>query len=534
MKKIIALIKTSMTDNMSLFKIKKNNLSKKVIPIFLVIMIFSSIWSYANMIMEPLAKVHFEYVLLTLFVLLTSIMTLIEGIYKASNLLFNCKDDDLMFSLPIKKNTVLFIRILKFYIFELLYNTLFLLPAMVVYITNVKVSASFYLTSFIALLILPIIPIVISCIIGGIISLASSKFKLQNIAQIFITMIFLLAVLYISFNLQDIISNIAKNATSLNDIVTKVYYPAGAYIKLITEFNIKDLLIFVISHLSIFWIMIILLGKVYFKINSKVKTVKTSYISTSYKVQTNKPMIALIKKELNKFISSPVFVINAGFGLVLYLVGCIFISINFENTVQMLSKQGINLTIQNIKSYIPLIHFGLICFSSLMSSITSSMISLEGKTINILKSLPVKPYKIIISKVYTAVLIMLPFILIGNLIMFITFQFSIIEILMISISSIVLPLVSELIGIIVNLKYPKMNAANDTEVVKQSMSSMVAVLSGMILLSITIFLLVKAVQYNINMDLIILIALAFYIAVYIGLMIYLKKKSEKQFKLINV
>ena len=41
---------------------------------------------------------------------------------------------------------------------------------------------------------------------------------------------------------------------------------------------------------------------------------------------------------------------------------------------------------------------GFIIVSTFMSSITSSMISLEGKKINLLKSLPIKPYTIIQSR----------------------------------------------------------------------------------------------------------------------------------------
>ena len=169
-----------------------------------------------------------------------------------------------------------------------------------------------------------------------------------------------------------------------------------------------------------------------------------------------------------------------------------------------------------------------------MSSITSSMISLEGKTFNILKSLPIKPSKIILSKVYTAVLIMIPIILIGDLIVFIKFQFNILEILMILIASVILPLVAEMMGIIVNLKYPKMNASNDTEVVKQSTSSMIAVLGGMILTGITIFLIVTCIKQNISTDLTMFIILAIYIIIYIALMFYLKYRSAKQFNSINV
>ena len=141
MKKIISLVKAGMTENMNLFKVNTKNQSeksKKIFPIVIALLFLFSMWSYANVIMEPLVEVHCEIVLLTLFIAFSVILTLMEGIYKAGNLLFNCKDDNLLLSLPIKKSTVLFLRLFKFYIFEVLYNTLFLLPAMLVYIRYVK------------------------------------------------------------------------------------------------------------------------------------------------------------------------------------------------------------------------------------------------------------------------------------------------------------------------------------------------------------------------------------------------------------
>lgn len=130
------------------------------------------------------------------FVIITSALTLIEGIYKSGNLLFNCKDDNLLLSLPIKRGTVLFIRVFKFYVFELLYNSLFLLPAIIVY----------------------------------------------------------------AINMNPGITYIAKNASSINDFITRLYYPAGAYIELITNFSVLKLLEFIIVNLGLFIVTIILIG----------------------------------------------------------------------------------------------------------------------------------------------------------------------------------------------------------------------------------------------------------------------------------
>lgn len=536
MTKLYSLIKASMTEGMNIFKIntKKNNaFSKIVLPIFITLFLMSVVLSYSELIIKPLRVIHMEFALLTLFILLTSIMTIMEGIYKTSSLLFNCKDDDLLLSLPIKRSTVLFIRIFKFYIFELLYNSLFLIPPMIMYAAYTKPTISYYLISLIGLLLFPIIPILISCIIGSVITFISSKFKSKNIVQTIVTLIFILGVMYISYNSKNVINNITENVTNINDIITKIYYPAGAYIKLITDFNTIELLKFIIINIVLFIISIIVIGKIYFNINSNTKSIKIKKHDKNYIIKTSTPIKALIKKELSRFINSPVFITNAGFGLVLFIIGCIFIAIKSDSVVQNFIQNDSRMTMDIINNYLPTILFGFICFTSFMTSITSSMISLEGKTFNILKSLPVKPLTIIKSKVYSALLLMLPCIFIGDIIIFVKYKFDILNIILIIISSVLLPLISETIGIIINLKYPKMDAKNDTEVVKQSMSSTVSVFTGMGIIGITLYLLFKALNYNISNTNILIISILAFAVIYCGLLVLLHKTCEKYFDNID-
>ena len=470
MKKIKSLVKASMTEDMYLFKIstkKKNTFSKIILPIIISLVLMGIMYSYSELIIQQLETVNMQFVLLTLFIILTSIFILFEGIYKSGNLLFNCKDDNLLLSLPISKKTVLFIRVFKFYVFELLYNSLFLTPAMIVYAIHMNPDIIFYIVSVIGLLLFPIIPILISCLVGTFITFFASKFKGKNMAQIIITVAFLLFTIYFSSNSKNIIINLAQNASSINDLITKLYYPAGAYIDLITKFDALKLLEFILINLCLFIVTVALIGKVYLNINSNIKSIKKKKSSKDYKIKTLTPTKALIKKELNRFIKSPVFVTNAGFGLVLYILGCILISLKFDSIAEILTKTNLGITLIYIQDYLPVIFFGFICFTSFMTSITSSMISLEGKSFTILKSLPIKPYRIVKSKVLSALVIMLPFILIGNIIIFIRFNFNLLSIILILCASILLPLIAETIGIIVNLKYPRMDANNDTEVVSR-------------------------------------------------------------------
>ena len=537
MKKYFSLLKASMTEGMNLFKVstkKKNAFTKIVLPIILAFLLMGAMYSYSELIMEQLESVNMEFVLLTLFIIVTSIMTLVEGIYKSGNLLFNCKDDNLLLSLPIKKGTILFIRVFKFYVFELLYNSVFLLPAMLVYVIHMKPGITYYITSFIGLLVFPIIPILISCLIGTFITSVASRFKGKNYVQTLITMVFILCIMYFSYNSQKLVMNIAQNASSINVFLTKIYYPAGTYIELITKFNFIKLLEFIVVNLSLFIVTIILIGRVYFNINSSIKSIKINKLSKNYKIKTSTPIKALIKKEFTRFINSTVFVTNAGFGLVLFIVGTILVSVKFDSIAQMLIKNDLTIDLEYIKSCMPVILFGFICFTSFMTSITSSMISLEGKSFNILKSLPIKPYKIIKSKVLTAIIIMLPCILVGDIIVFIRFKFDLQSIILILLASILLPLIAETMGIIINLKYPRMDAKNDTEVVKQSMSSAISVFLGMGIISITLFLLLKAIDANIPNNIIMLIFIIVYVSIYFGLEVILHKICDKSFDNILV
>ena len=187
MKKIISLIKACMTSDMKLFKIKTKKKNSIISQLFIAGYLMFMIWGMANTAFEKFAPLHLQYLVLSLFAFGISFMTIIEGVYKTGSLIFNCKDDQLLLSLPIKRRTVLFIRIFKFYVFELLFNSMFLLPIMVAYIRWAEVlSWTYYLTNIIMLVFLPIIPIIISCILGFISSSITSRFKYKNVVMLLV------------------------------------------------------------------------------------------------------------------------------------------------------------------------------------------------------------------------------------------------------------------------------------------------------------------------------------------------------------
>lgn len=542
MEKLISLLKATMSQDMSLFKIKSKNeskINKMILPIFLSLVVMFSVGSYAAILAEELGTYDLTYIILTIFIMLTSLLTIIEGVYKSQGILFEAKDNDLLFSLPISKSKIFFTRLFKLISFEFLYNSLFMLPAMVVYAMYEKPSVSFYAISLIMLVLLPIIPTIVACIIGYIIKGLASKFKAKNIVQVVLTSAMLLLMFYASFNVQGLIANIIQNANSINEVITKIYYPAGLYINLIQNFNILDLVILFAINIAPAILFVYVASIFYFKITSKLgekgnNKKKINWDKSANKIFNVKSQLSgLINKEMKRFFSSPVFIINAGFGLVLMVVITIGMSINFDGMVEAMTQgEDIGISIEEIKAMIPKIYYGFVVFATCMTSITSSMISLEGKSFNITKSLPVAPEKILLAKVLTSNIISIPIVLICDIIFFVVFKIAIIDIVFILLASIIMPTFTALTGILMNLKYPKMDATSDTEVVKQSMSSTLSVFIGMFVGMLSIAVMIMGSKINLN--LFIILELLMFSVITFALWKILQKYGVKKFREINV
>ena len=137
MKKIYSLIKASLSEGMSLFKLKQidkqSNIRKKLFPVFLFLIVMYGIGTYAYLIAKPLSKIGLTHIMLSMMIMFVSLYTIIEGFYKAQGMLFDCKDNDMLLSMPLNKKTIFFVRMLKFYLFQLMYDSLFILPAFIIY-----------------------------------------------------------------------------------------------------------------------------------------------------------------------------------------------------------------------------------------------------------------------------------------------------------------------------------------------------------------------------------------------------------------
>lgn len=538
MKKLISLLKATMSQDMNLFKINTNNKNKYknlILILVLICLVMYSIGVYAFEIGNTLKQTGQTYIILTIFVALTAILSFIEAIYKSQGILFEAKDNDLLFSLPIEKGKILFSRLTKLLVFQFFYNALFLIPAMGVYIILEKPGIQFYFTSIIMLFINPIIPTVLGSTLGYLIKAISSKFKATKIIQTIITMALFLLVFFASFNLKNVLGTIANNAQDINQKITTIFYSAELYINLINKFDaMKFLILLAINIIPL--ILYVYIAKIsYFNIIFKLSEKNNNIGKTKNNKEKNKTykknskLKSLVLKELKRYFSSPIYIFNTSFGIILMLIITIGMIINLNGMIGIvLNDSSMGLSMEQIISIMPKVYLELVIFISCMTQITASSISLEGKSFNITKSLPVKTEKILVSKIVTSNIITIPLMLISDVIFFIAYRVTTIDIIFISTATIVVPTVIAIMGLLVNLQFPKMQFSSDTEVVKQSMSTFIAVLIGFVI-AIASIVLMNILSSIFNINLISIIELIGFIILGIILWIILKTYGIKKF-----
>lgn len=492
MSKLSSLLKATMSGGLQLFNYQaKTESSKRIMPLLLgalvgVMMLFS-----AAVMTTGLAEDNHQSAILSLYTLITTVIIITEGSYKAGDLLFKPKDNDMLLAMPIQRSTIVMARIIRFYVFEMVYCLIFLLPAIIAYAMNAEVNASYFLVAITMLFLIPVIPIAIACVMGLVISAVSGRFKHKTLFQVILSFLIMFGFVGLVLVMNAASDNDGRNIIAISDTLTKFYYPASTFVNLAEHFIIWEYLIFVAISLVVLTLTVFLISRFCFQIITRLDTVsRVERVDAKYDFRAHSQTSAMAKKEVTRYFNTPVLLVNTAMGLVFFVVAVGVLCFKFDDLANSLisSAEEFPLSVDEMRSFMPGVTFAMVAFASLLTCITATMISLEGKAINILKALPISGKKVIMSKVLAAVLLIAPVTVLGSIVMCLRFQFGILDAILVLVAAIAMPLVTELIGILINLKYPRFDADNDTVVVRQSASVMVATFLGLGMVLTTISL----------------------------------------------
>jgi len=147
--------------------------------------------------------------------------------------------------------------------------------------------------------------------------------------------------------------------------------------------------------------------------------------------------------------------------------------------------QAIAPLLKQVMQFAPLI---ILSFGVGMTCTTGSAISIEGKNLWILKSSPLEVKDIFISKIAVNIILLVPAIIVDTIMLAIAFDLTLINFMWTILIPTLLAILVSVGGLLINLYFPKLDWTSQVQVVKQSLSSMISILMGGILVAVMIFI----------------------------------------------
>ncbi len=193
-------------------------------------------------------------------------------------------------------------------------------------------------------------------------------------------------------------------------------------------------------------------------------------------VKSKKIGASLFGKELSRFLNTPIYLLNSGLGILIAPVGAIIVLIKRADIHRVLGAMNMP---EQVTLILPVMITAAICLVYSMDNLTAPSVSLEGKSLWILRSLPVDTKEILGAKIrlhfiFNSVPAVISAILFGA-----AFGFDIITIILISAAAVLFNLMTAASGLMLNLKKPDFMWTNETIPVKQDPPILFSMLIGM-------------------------------------------------------
>lgn len=477
MKTFLLLLKNSLfngfysNQNRSKKKKKPSNPFATLIYVGLLFLFISIMYNYifsSSFFSLGLGNIYLQIVLV-----LSGLLTLFMTVLRVNQSIYQTKDYELLESLPISKTKIVASKICSIYIYDLATTLIMVLPAIAFYLIfqgDIVVALLALLYTF----LVSFIPLAIAVLIGFLFTLLTAKFKYRNLLTIILYVLFFVVIFGVSFlfgfsSSADTID--PDTVKSLSSIFS--FYPPGEWILKSFEGDMLYALLFIGVSIVSIAIAILVVGLTYKRINNWLSSGGThnKYVLGKQKGEKS-ARTAFFKKELSMIFKNPMCLVN--FIMVPFIGAILLIVFPMLFKIDASESANDSFDISGFMYFFPIALSSYMCG---ISNYTISSFSLEGKSMNLLKTLPLDAKDIVGIKLLIGVLFPEVIMFIGATVFSIVFQppfYVIIGVYIIPLLSI---LVVGLLGMITGLKWPVLNWDNQTAAMKNSKSSLVTTFS---------------------------------------------------------
>ena len=397
--------------------------------ILLVFGLLGGIFTFlAVKLCTPLITAGMDWMYFALMGLIAVLLGAFGSVFNTYAGLYLPKDNDLLLSMPIPVSTLVGARLFGVYLMGLLYSVVVILPAIIVYWGMAGVTLSVVLGGLLMTLLISVFVLIISCMLGWLVAKISQKLKHKSLITVLVSLAVIGIYYFVYFKAQSLIQNLLANATVYGARIKGAAYPMYLF-GCIGIGDVRASVIVSAAVAVLFFLMWVLLSRSFLQIATSTGKV----IHKEYREKHSRQRsidAALLGREFSRFTASPNYMLNCG-----------LVSMNF---------------------------------------MTSPSVSLEGKSLWLLQSLPVEPWRIFKAKIRMQLLLTgLPLLLCIGCTETV-YSICWLQLLMILLFGSSYVLLMALVGLFLGIKMPTLTWTNEIMPIKQGGAVIITLLCGFV------------------------------------------------------
>lgn len=546
MKDVLNLTKILLKNS---FQGEKKNKSK-TIGRLLVLLAYILIFGYLAAIvvflcyqlLNFLIKLNQPAIYLNLILGATVAVALFRTLFSAVNVLYFSKDLEYLLPLPINPSKILMAKWNVLVISNYIIEIFIVLPALILYGIMLDQGVLYYLYAALVFVLLPVIPVILISFLMSILMRFTKFIKNKDFVQyltVAITLLIVIGVQFIGTGEQITEAEVYEMLTKTNGLVeymSKAFSTITVSLKaLINSENLSGLINIVILFVVtvIFYILLAKFSsKMYIKsatssLSNGIKRKENLKIS-GYK--QNSKVGSYIKKEFLNLIRNPIFCMQCIIPPILFpfiFAIPIYLEISKDEVATSEFMQVANSFLAS-PAMLGIV-LAILGFIFMFNFISATAVSRDSENAILMKTFPISLKKQTIYKMLPAVIMNVFPILFVLVVLKLLVGVSYIYLGIIAILGMLVNFLVNYIGIIIDLKNPKLNWSSEYTVVKQNMN--IFYLMVVVLIEVGILVL-SAFKFS-NIYLYLTISIVF-LLVQIGIVnIYVSKNENKLYKDIH-
>lgn len=499
---------------------KKGMLTLILLYVVLFGFIGGIFFAMAKSLCAPLVALNLGWLYFAIMSLISVVMGVFGSVFNTFTTLYQAKDNELLLSMPIKPSYILTARILGVYLWSFIYTALVFIPTIIVFMVYGAFSVPALISGILMLIVLSVFVLMLSCILGWVVAKISVKIKHKSFITVIASLAFIAIYYFFYFKAMEILSELLANAltigTTIKGKALPIYWLGNA-----ATGNFLFLLIVALIVAILMAITLYVMSRSFLKMATTNKGEKRK----AYKKQKSSLKSvdeALLGKELRRYTSSANYMINCSLGTLFLPILGVAALIKMDWVRGFISSMGMP------DNMILLIVCLALCSMATFNDITSPSVSLEGKNLWLVQSLPISPWTALKAKIKLHLWLTEIPVLFCSICICIAAGFNLVNTVLCLFLPALFALSMAAFGLFLNLKFPNLTWTNEIIPIKQSASVTIALFGGWGLVGIFVGLFYLFGNYM-EETLFLVICAAVLIGISTGLIFWLKNKGAKIF-----